>query len=113
MSSDETEGVSRMMPCLYVLYAVLYVGKLNPPEIRFRTDTPVILDDCHGLRCEARSIGNLAWNEKSPSAEARSMPAILPPDKIYPVTYEATGTKISPCEANSQRRTDELGPGSY
>ncbi|KAG2739325.1 hypothetical protein P692DRAFT_20368783 [Suillus brevipes Sb2] len=25
MSSDETEGVSRMMPCLYVLYAVLYM----------------------------------------------------------------------------------------
>jgi hypothetical protein len=90
MSSDKTEGVSRIMPCLYVLYAVLYVGKLNPPEIRFRTDTPAILDDCHDLRCKARSTGNLAWSKKSLSAEARSMPAILPPKKIYPVTYEAT-----------------------
>jgi hypothetical protein len=51
------------MPCLYVLYAVLYVGELNPPEIRSRTNMLAIPDDCHDLRCEARSIGNLAWNK--------------------------------------------------
>jgi hypothetical protein len=43
------------MPCLYVLYTILYVGELNPPEIRSRTEILAIPGDCHDLRCEART----------------------------------------------------------
>jgi hypothetical protein len=103
MSSDESEGARRKMPCLYVLYAVLYVGELDPPEIRSWTDIlaiPAIPDDCHNLRCEARFDCNLAWNKISPPAEAMS-------------TGNSAWSRISLRGANSQQRTDKLSPWGY